>query len=45
MRSRLLASVKAFHTMETYSNLDLSKEKYNIRRLSLDENEKVVARI
>jgi hypothetical protein len=47
MRSSLLASikVKVFHATEAYSSLDLSKVKHNIRRLSVDEEEKVIARI
>jgi hypothetical protein len=37
----LLASVevKLFHATEVYSSLDVTKVKYNIRRMSIDEKE------
>jgi hypothetical protein len=46
MHPSLLASVevKVLHATEVYSSLDLTKVKYDIRRLSGDEKEKIIAR-
>jgi hypothetical protein len=43
MRSSLLVSLdaKLFHAVEAYTSLDPTKVKYNIKRVSRDEKEKL----
>jgi hypothetical protein len=47
MWSRKLASVEVteFHVMQAYTTLDLTSVKYNMKRLSTDENENVITQI
>ena len=47
MRSSFLASVEVIelHTMDAYSNLGITSEKYKVNKLSRVEYEKVILRM